>query len=655
MNRGRIALVTVAVVAFLAHCAWWWSSVIDDAYITFRYARNFATGRGMVFNPGENLEGITNLGWALVMAPFSGADMLLAAKGIGVACGVVTVALLASWCRSEGLSMVASGVSLATLTLVPWAPALAMQGMETPAAMMLVTMGWTMYRREREVGGVAASVGMALAPWMRPDAALVAITIGMFHLLRPQFDRKVARALATVIVSGAALVTLKLYWYGEILPNTFHVKTNWPPERGILYLGYWLRHPSPLLSAGIIAGVAWAFRDVCRRDARGLPGLIFAVWIGAVVLQDGDFMMNYRLLVPAWPAAAAALGVLADAALSRIPRLAIVSVAAVAIAPAARVLTIDRLTSPTYEGATWKSGWLPDLDAGRRARMAFPIAWIIVNGGRDAVSFTDVGLFGYLHDGPVIDPLGLTDRVIAGREPGINPWSYLKSRLGYLIVQPKSGAWGRYRDTLAEAGWPVVAGCTETWVFANPDKPQEQPSEEVLRARLGAVRSRAPNERWLHRAIARELVYAHAPTSIVTAWTVDVDAETRCLVGLDGCAPALPTCEDGKRLEFEDVADPARWPAAVGNSVPISVPPSRPKAGMKCKEALDAAQNAWLDVSRDWPPEAKDKARRAASAVYAPPTTSDAFIAAALRAAPERQQAEAAVRATATARALCKR
>src|SRR5918912_119366 len=40
---------------------------IDDAYITFRYARNLATGLGLVYNPGEWVLGTTAPGWAMLL------------------------------------------------------------------------------------------------------------------------------------------------------------------------------------------------------------------------------------------------------------------------------------------------------------------------------------------------------------------------------------------------------------------------------------------------------------------------------------------------------------------------------------------------------------------------------------------------------------
>src|SRR5687768_10954266 len=40
----------------------------DDAYISYRYARNWVAGHGLVFNPGDPVEGYTNLLYVLLMA-----------------------------------------------------------------------------------------------------------------------------------------------------------------------------------------------------------------------------------------------------------------------------------------------------------------------------------------------------------------------------------------------------------------------------------------------------------------------------------------------------------------------------------------------------------------------------------------------------------
>src|SRR5215470_15559653 len=43
-------------------------ALFDDAMVSMRYARNLAEGLGLVWNPGERVEGYTDLLWTLWMA-----------------------------------------------------------------------------------------------------------------------------------------------------------------------------------------------------------------------------------------------------------------------------------------------------------------------------------------------------------------------------------------------------------------------------------------------------------------------------------------------------------------------------------------------------------------------------------------------------------
>ena len=40
----------------------------DDAFISLVYAKNLSNGEGLVFNPGERVEGYTNFLWILLLA-----------------------------------------------------------------------------------------------------------------------------------------------------------------------------------------------------------------------------------------------------------------------------------------------------------------------------------------------------------------------------------------------------------------------------------------------------------------------------------------------------------------------------------------------------------------------------------------------------------
>src|SRR5262249_53479206 len=62
------AALLAALALLVAHSLYYWF-LTDDAYISFRYARNLADGYGLVFNPGfERVEGYSNLLWVLLLA-----------------------------------------------------------------------------------------------------------------------------------------------------------------------------------------------------------------------------------------------------------------------------------------------------------------------------------------------------------------------------------------------------------------------------------------------------------------------------------------------------------------------------------------------------------------------------------------------------------
>ena len=63
-NARAILLASIAVLVVLA---WWNRFIQDDAFISFRYADNLSRGFGLVWNPGEWVEGYTNFLWTILM------------------------------------------------------------------------------------------------------------------------------------------------------------------------------------------------------------------------------------------------------------------------------------------------------------------------------------------------------------------------------------------------------------------------------------------------------------------------------------------------------------------------------------------------------------------------------------------------------------
>ena len=93
-----VAMIAV-VVLYAWHASLFWPYVNDDAYITFRYSRFLAMGRGPYFNVGEHVEGYTNfttmLGMAGIYRLFGPAAVPLAAKATGVLSGIATIVMAA--------------------------------------------------------------------------------------------------------------------------------------------------------------------------------------------------------------------------------------------------------------------------------------------------------------------------------------------------------------------------------------------------------------------------------------------------------------------------------------------------------------------------------------------------------------------------------
>ncbi len=96
-TRDRIlSYLTISlVVVYVAALSYFMRSYFfDDAYIGFRYLDNLLSGHGLVFNVGERVEGITNIGWIFALLPLATVvDITIAAKILGFLFVVATLIL----------------------------------------------------------------------------------------------------------------------------------------------------------------------------------------------------------------------------------------------------------------------------------------------------------------------------------------------------------------------------------------------------------------------------------------------------------------------------------------------------------------------------------------------------------------------------------
>jgi len=117
-QRAANAIAGIAVLAWFARNVAHWRFLGDDAFISFRYARNLAEGHGLVWNVGEAVEGYTNFLWVLLMAAGmrAGIEPEMLSVALGVASGVAVLALVL-WRNAKTLGWEQPLVWLAPLLL----------------------------------------------------------------------------------------------------------------------------------------------------------------------------------------------------------------------------------------------------------------------------------------------------------------------------------------------------------------------------------------------------------------------------------------------------------------------------------------------------------------------------------------------------------
>ena len=75
-RRPLLGVALIATLILLLLHAGRYAFLTDDAYISFRYARNLAEGHGLVFNAGaERVEGYSNFLWTALLAAASAAGV----------------------------------------------------------------------------------------------------------------------------------------------------------------------------------------------------------------------------------------------------------------------------------------------------------------------------------------------------------------------------------------------------------------------------------------------------------------------------------------------------------------------------------------------------------------------------------------------------
>jgi len=422
MELPHRPLIVAAVGLVSTHALWFRDHLVDDAFITMRYARHLAEGHGAVYNVGEAVEGYTSFLWMVLLcgAHALGLAQPAVAVWLGMTCVVAVVVgvMVAPWPGLGRDTAVTAGLLLACCgSFVFWGKS----GLETGlfSALVLVSI-WLFLRAGRRpqawLDG-CVSLTLALATLTRPEGVLVWLSLVVARWVLCGVRVRDAFLVLPYVVLIGAHVGWRWTCYGQLLPNTYYAKVGHRVDEFVMgsrYLGECLAAYGLLF---VLAGAA-LWRHAGRTTA--LLAGITAVFVAQVVWVGGDNFPLLRFFAPAMPL----LCLLAASGIQRVPS---VRLRALVLAGACLLVSrpswcgshFQRASHDTWDVQVWieLGRWLDEnLDQGQ------------------SVALNPVGAVGYHCRHRVVDMLGVNDATIARSEPRPGPPGHRRADAEYVLA-----------------------------------------------------------------------------------------------------------------------------------------------------------------------------------------------------------------------------
>ncbi len=332
----RRLIVLPACALYALHAAMFGAWQIDDAGISFAYARNLALGHGLVAQPGVlPVEGYSNPLWVFLLAAFSALrlfDPLWTPKLLSLGLTFGTFALLDRLLARMGVGAPASALALGLLGVESGFVIWTFSGLENPlyaclfVGLTLLSLRTIQQETPPKLALFAGLIAAGLA-LTRPEGMLFAVLFPLALVFSS--TRRLAPLgpyLAALALPVAAHLAMRLAWFGAWLPNTYAAKGG-PTLDTLVRLATLdtplvhsaftlfratLGAPGPWIALGSLAAIAYlAGRRALRRETLFLFG---AALFGALpyLLLPPDWMPELRFATPFFPVALAFLAVIAS-------------------------------------------------------------------------------------------------------------------------------------------------------------------------------------------------------------------------------------------------------------------------------------------------------------------------------------------------------
>lgn len=376
--------------------------LVDDAYITLRYAKNFNEAGALVYNSGEWVFGVTSPLWGIVT---SGLYAIFGAGGIefGVIAFGIVMWSLAAWTLAKHLP---DRVRLITVIVFLWAPVFvdnALLGMETPMVVWLAV-GAMVAAIEGRLKAAAAWAGFLMVA--RPEGILFAPAM-LYAVGRGRWKELLAPGAALRLLGpGLAWIAFATVKFGSVLPQSMVAKSGWnsthydglanaamalhavPRLTFVPFVDY--LPAAPLVALCVLAVVVWVVRvNITSGDKASRSWLFFYLTYMAF------FLVGKGATEASWYAVPSSVALLLAATpawpkFTTTPRIAAACGALLVVASAGLAWMRAPLLKSYVDGYGTLADVLNEVDEARPA-------------AEHSVLIGEIGVFGFKSDHPVID------------------------------------------------------------------------------------------------------------------------------------------------------------------------------------------------------------------------------------------------------------
>jgi hypothetical protein len=236
--RTRPSLTEIVCLVVGVTLLWSYAWIMDDAYVYFRYVDNLVIhDAGLVWNPGEFVEGFSSPAWALALAALRSLKLnyWTIVRGAGVLSYIafwwLAVLINRKLAAPQTSGWSSLNLPLIYLTFTYGAMCCFTSGLETPLVLVLAAAYACLFLWPEST---TYQVLVGLSPLVRHELVIplaIALAFAAYRTRRPP-----VAALASFVLGTGGYLAFRIWYYADLFPNTFHLKDELWLAQGARYV-----------------------------------------------------------------------------------------------------------------------------------------------------------------------------------------------------------------------------------------------------------------------------------------------------------------------------------------------------------------------------------------------------------------------------------